>query len=129
MSGPLPWAASQTSAKTRSLVVSMTGKPPASQKFSIPITQAGTLLANGGAAEYYLPTDPSSGTVDIVVNTIHSGSVTQRGTIAITTGGSVTLPTFSPVALAAGDTFQLVAPGTQDGSFADFAIAMQMVVT
>ena len=49
---------------------------------------------------------------------------TTQGTVTISTGGAFTWPTFSGVALAAGDSVRFTAPGTQDttGSGPIFAL-------
>jgi hypothetical protein len=112
----------------RTVPFPITGKPPASQKYSLVMTQAGTLLANGGTPQAYIPTTPTA-TEDLTINTIHSGTVTPQGTIAVNTGGTVTFPSFAAVNMAAGDVLQLVNQGAQDATFADASFSFQFKVT
>jgi hypothetical protein len=117
-----------TAAKTRTLPFSLVGKPPNGQHFNLTLTQAGTLLANGGTPQAYVPTAPTA-TELLVLNTVHSGTVTARGTISVSTSAIVSWPTFSAVGLVAGDTVQLVNQATQDTTFADACLSLQFQVT
>ena len=112
----------------RTLPFPLVGKPPGGQHFNLTLTQAGTLLANGGTPQAYIPTNPTA-TQTLLLNTIHSGAVTNQGTISISTGGAVTWPSFSAVAIAAGDTVQMVNQAVQDATFADACLSPQFQVT
>jgi hypothetical protein len=113
---------------TRTLPFSFVGKPPSAQKFTLTLTQAGTLLANGGVVESYIPTVPTA-TQTLVLNTIHSGAVTNKGTISIATSGAVTWPSFAAVSISAGDSVQVVNQATADATFADACLSLQFKVT
>jgi hypothetical protein len=102
--------------------------PPGAQPFTITVTQAGTLLANGGTPQAYIPIDPTA-TQTFTLNTINSGVTNNQGTISIATSGSVTWPTFGAVAMAAGDSIQLVNQSIQDLTFANACLSLQFQVT
>ena len=112
----------------RTLSFNLTGKPANGQKFGAIATQAGTLLANGGSVQAYIPTAPAA-TQTLEIGTIHSGTVTNQGTLSISTGGTVTWPTFSAVAIAAGDVVEIVNQATADTTFADAIIGLQFQLT
>lgn len=112
----------------RSLPFSFVGTLASGQAYNLTLTQAGTLLANGGAAQAYIPVDPTA-TQHLTIETINSGTVTTQGTIAIATSGSVTFPSFSAVALAAGATVAIVNQATADATFANACISLQFRVT
>jgi hypothetical protein len=116
------------SASLRTLAFCLVGKPAASQPFSLCVTQAGTLLANGGAPEAYISTVPTA-TQAFTLNVIRSGTKTTLGTISISTAGVVTWPTFAATALAAGDTVQLVNQATQDSTFTNACLSLQYRVS
>lgn len=112
----------------RTIPFPMVGLPVGSQQMNITLTQAGTLLANGGTPQAYIPVNPAS-TETLVLNTIHSGTITARGTISISTAGAVTWPTFSAVTMAAGDTVQIVNQATADVTFANACLSLQFQVS
>ena len=126
--GVLTYANLPASVDIRTLLYPIIGLPLGSQKFSLTMTQAGTLLANGGTPEAYIPTNPTA-TEYLYINTIHSGTIITQGTITISVAGAVTWPTFSAVALAAGDTVQLLNQSGSDVTFADACFSMQFKVT
>jgi hypothetical protein len=111
-------------ANVRTMVFPYPGALTASEKVTIPITQAGTLLANGGSHQAYVGTNPTAANT-FTVSTIHSGSPTAQGTISISSGGSVTWPSFSAVALVPGDAVQVTNQGTADATAADISLALQ----
>lgn len=108
----------------RTIPFPLVGAPPGGQAYSVVFTQAGTLLANGGAFQSYVPTHPT-GTETLTVNTIHGGSVTAQGSIVINSGGTVTPPSFAAVAIGAGDVLQIVNQGTADATFKDASFSFQ----
>jgi len=108
----------------RTLEYSLVGKPPASQVFQQVITEPGTLVANAGGAQGNVITNPTSAW-PFVLATVHSGTPTTQGTISISTSGSITWPSFSAVALSAGDQVRITAPGTQDATGSDVALALR----
>jgi hypothetical protein len=101
------YAEMPASADIATVPFSLIGTPASGQIFPITVTQAGTLLANGGTPQAYIGTDPTS-TAYLTIETIHSGTVVTQGTVTISTAGSVTWPTFSAVSMAAGDTAAIV---------------------
>lgn len=114
-------------ANIRTVPFTMVGPPSNAQEMNITLTQAGTLLANGGTPQEYIPVNPTA-TETLVLSTIHSGTITARGTISISTSGSVTFPSFSAVPLVAGDSIQLKNQATADATFANACISLQMSV-
>lgn len=112
----------------RTVPFPIVGLPANSQQMNITMTQAGTLLANGGTPQSYIPTNPTA-TQTLTLNTIHSGTITARGTISISTSGVVTWPTFTAVAMAAGDTVQIVNQAVADATFANACLSLQFQVT
>jgi hypothetical protein len=93
---------------------------------AVVITQAGTLLAAGASA--YIPTPPASA-AHVSLSTIHNGTVTAQGTIAIATSGSVTYPAFGSVVLAAGDAVEMVNQPTADTALANPSFSLPFRVT
>lgn len=126
--GTLAYSSLPASADIRTLSFSLIGAPPSGQVFSLPITQAGTLLANGGTLAVRKGANPTA-TQTLVVSTEHSGTVTAQGTISINTTGTVTGPTFSAVAIAAGDSVDITNQATADTSFANWSFGLQFQVT
>jgi hypothetical protein len=118
----------EDSIKIRSLPFAFVGTLPNNQRFSVTLTQAGTLLANGGSPQAYIPVNPTA-IQSFTLNTISSGTITSHGTIQISTSGIVTFPTFSAVTLIAGDTIQLVNQAVADTTFADACLSLQFKLT
>lgn len=112
----------------RTIVFPLVGLPPGGQKYSVVMTQPGTLLANGGTPEAYIPTHPTA-TEDLTLNSIHASTTTTLGTITVNTGGTVTLPTFAAVSMGAGDVLQIVNQATADVTFADASFSFQYAVS
>lgn len=123
---PIYYPAATGSSNNRFVAFPLIGQPPASQKYSVAMVNAGTLVSNG--AESYVPTYPNA-TENLVINTIHSGTITAQGTISINTGGTVTFPNFGTVAIAAGDIVQIVNQATQDATFKDASFSIPFVQT
>lgn len=115
-------------ANLRTLAFSLIGASPSGQKFFIPLTQAGTLLANGGTIAVSPGANPTA-TQTLVVSTEHAGTITAQGTISINTGGTVSGPTFSAVAVAAGDSVGITNQATADSTFANWSFGLQFAVT
>jgi hypothetical protein len=111
-----------------SLPFALVGHVAGGQKSTIALTQAGVLLANGGAPAAYVGTAPTAAN-DLALNTIHNGSVTTLGTIVVSTAGAVTFPTFPLTSIAAGDAVQIVNQATADASFGDVSLSLQFQVT
>lgn len=124
-SGTLDLEASQS---LRTVPFSFSGKPGNSQRMVATLTQAGTLVANGGAAAGFVGTNPTA-TNNLVLSTINAGTITARGTIAIATTGSITFPSFAAVPLPAGGSLQLVNQASADTTLADFCLSLQFQVT
>ena len=112
----------------RTVAFTLIGEPPSGQAYFIPLTQAGTLLANGGTMAVSPGINPTA-TQTLVVSTEHAGTITARGTISISTGGSVTPPTFSNAAIAAGDSVGITNQATADATFANWSFGLQFKVT
>lgn len=117
-----------TSAQIRTVPFSFVGTLINAQPYSLTMTQAGTLLANGGTPQSYVGINPTA-TQTMVLSTIHLGTPTTRGTITVSTLGVVTWPTFSNVVLTAGDTVQLTNQATADATFANACLSVQYQVT
>ena len=118
----------EASAKLRTVPFSIVGTPSSGQVKPICLTQAGTLLANGGTPKAYVGIAPTA-TETLVIKTINSGTINTQGTISISTAGSVTWPTFSAVAFAAGDVIEIVNEATADATFGNACLSMQFQVT
>ena len=118
----------EPSAKIRTLPFPLVGIPPGGQDFNLTLTQAGTLLANGGTPEAYIPVNPTA-TQTLLLNTVHAGSITNRGTVTISTAGAVTWPSFAAVAIAAGDTIQMQNQAISDATFANACFSFQIQIT
>lgn len=112
----------------RTIAFPFVGTLPSGQTYTVAMTQAGTLLANGGSLASYIPTNPTA-TQSLIVRTIHGGAVTTQGTISVSTSGVVTPPTFGAVAIAAGDSVQIENQPTADATFANASISLQFQVT
>lgn len=106
------------------LEFSLVGKPSAGQVYQLVMTEPGTLVANAAGATSRVITNPTA-TMAFPLATVSSGTVTTAGTISINTGGTVTWPSFSGVVLTAGNSVQITAPGTQDATGADIALALR----
>lgn len=117
----------EASQKLRTIPFSFVGTLVGGQPFSITITQAGTLLANGGAAKGFIPTNPTAQQA-LTLRTINSGTIATQGTVTISTAGSITWPTFAAVPFAAGDTVQLVNQATSDTTFQNACLSLQYQV-
>lgn len=118
----------ESSQLIRTIPFTFVGTLPSGQTYNVTMTQGGTLLANGGTPQGYIPVDPSA-TQDIILNTIHNGTVTAQGTISISTAGSITWPSFTAVTMAAGDSIQMKNQATADATFANACLALQYQVT
>jgi hypothetical protein len=118
----------EASEKIRTIPFPIIGVPSDAQQMNVTLTQGGTLLANGGTAQAYVPTNPTA-TETLEINTVHNGTITTQGTISINTSGVVTFPTFTAVTMAAGDTIQLLNQATADATFANACISLQYQVT
>ena len=121
--GPTP-----ASASIHTLSFSLIGAPPSGQVFPIAITQAGTLLANGGTFAVRKGALPTA-TQTLTVSTEHVGTPTVLGTISISTAGVVTGPAYADTSIAAGDSVTLTNQATADVTFATWAFGLQFKVT
>ena len=114
--------------QVRTIVFPVLGLIPAGQRCSVPISQPGTLLANGGTPEAFIGTAPGANTT-LDVNLIHTGIATLLGTISVSTGGVVTFPTFAATPVSSGDVLQVVAGSVQDANFRDASFSLQYAVS
>ena len=112
----------------QTLPFSFLGPLANAQQYNVCLTQAGTLLANGGTPQGYIPVNPTA-TQTLVLKTIHSGTLTTQGTISVNTGGTITWPTFTAVAMVAGDSVQLLNQATADATFANACLSLQFQKT
>jgi hypothetical protein len=114
-----------TALRSVPLAFSFSGKPAAGQQIhvallaDVPLNIPATLA---GAATY-VGTNPASA-ASFVLSNINSGTVTTLGTIAIGTGGSITLSGSAHTG-ASGDVLRITAPGTQDAALADVCITIE----
>lgn len=118
----------EASIKLRTIPFPIVGVPANAQTMNVTLTQAGTLLANGGTPQGYVGVNATA-TEKLTVNTIHNGTITTQGTISINTGGTITFPSFTAVAMSAGDTVQIVNQATADATFANACVSLQFQVT
>lgn len=124
-SGTIALEASQT---IRTIPFPLVGTLVGGQDMIVTLTQAGTLLANGGAPKAQVKVNPTA-TNTFTLNTINSGTVHTQGTISVSTAGVVTFPTFAAVPCAAGDSVELINQGTADATFANACLSLQFQVT
>ena len=103
---------------SRTASFNVIGQPPAMQAFKTIFAQAGTLSTTGAVGE--LGTNPA-GTWLWVVDTVHAGTVTNQGTITITSGGTISFPSITQ-AMSAGDVAQIVSQATPDTTGADLVL-------
>jgi hypothetical protein len=100
------------------------------QVYAIPVTQAGTLIANGGTGFTYKPGTNPTVPQTLLVQTINTGgTATTLGTIAISTSGSVTPPTYPNTAYSGSGAVALTNQGTADVTFASWAFGIQFAKT
>jgi hypothetical protein len=117
-----------SSAMIRTIPFPMVGTLVGGQDMIITLTQAGTLLANGGAPQAQVKGRPTASNT-LTLNTINSGTVHTQGTVSVNTGGTVTFPTFAAVPWAAGDSIELINQATADLTFANACLSFQFEVT
>jgi hypothetical protein len=122
---PLTYPYLPSSADITTIPFPFIGTLPSGQVYAIPLTQAGVLLANGGRGFAYTAGVNPTATQELLVKTIHNGTVTTQGTIVISTAGAVTAPTFSNVSISAGDSVAIVNQGTADVTFASWSFSLQ----
>lgn len=120
--------------RRRTLPFPIVGVPASAAVFCLALAQAGTLIANGAGTLQTAQvntgvfTNPTA-TERLVLSTVHSGTVTTQGTVAVNSGGTVALPAWGNVALAPGDSVQIVNQPTADATFANFTLALLFEVT
>jgi hypothetical protein len=124
-SGTVAMEASQL---IRTIPFPMVGTVSGGQDMIITLTQAGTLLANGGATHAEVKVNPTA-TNTFTLNTINGGTVHTQGTVSVSTSGVVTFPTFTAVPFAAGDSIELINQATADATFANACLSFQFQVT
>ena len=100
------------------------------QEYAISLTQAGTLLANGGPSFAYKPSTNPAAPQTLRVQMINQGgTATTLGTTSISTAGSVTPPTYSNTLLPARDSVSLTNQATADATFANWSFGLQFQKT
>jgi hypothetical protein len=122
---PGPTGAAGPGSLNRTLVFGFTGQPTSSQLLQIPITDAGTLLANAAGAQGNCATNPSS-TWTFILASKDEGFI---GTIDIDTSGVFSWPSFSAIAMAAGDVLFIEAPFGQDPTGSDVVFSMKFLLS
>ena len=122
--GVLGYGNLPASANIRTLAFSLIGGPPSGQPFFLPLSQAGTLLANGGTMAVTPGTAPTA-TETLTVGLMHLGTVTTLGTILVNTGGTVTGPTYADTPNAAGDSAVITNQAAADSTFANWGFGLQ----
>ncbi len=103
-----------------------TGKPAGSQTVLLgTVARAWNIAANFAGSYGACITNPTA-TATFTINKIVAGATTAIGTMVVSTGGVFTFTTTSGAvqSLAAGNTLQVVAPGTADSTLADASFVL-----
>ncbi|HEY2419644.1 MAG TPA: hypothetical protein VGH84_17140 [Steroidobacteraceae bacterium] len=101
------------------------GKPAAGAVVNVPMAMSVTVPAALAGAVTFSTTRTTASAVFTVNRITVAGATTALGTVTVTTT-SATSNTLAGAggSLAAGDTLQMVAPGTQDATLADCSITV-----